>query len=475
MTKRLLGLNYPEMMMKCIRLFLAMSLSALALTTGCTSLPNATEVLDEASNTEQPLRIASGDGLLSAAKSKAIIDRLKRTANPTDLLERHNAALELVSETPLTKGNKVSLLSDGPATYEAMSRLIEGAKDHINLETFIIDADEVGHRFSDLLLKKQAEGVQVNLIYDAFGSIGDPASFFKRLRDAGIHVLEINPINPFKVEGTWRLAHPDHRKLLVVDGTVAITGGINISSVYSSKPSDRDERGNDQPAWRDTDIQIEGPAVAECQKLFIDTWDRDGGEKLPDRNYFPVLRDKGDYLVRVVGNTPGQSNRITFIAYVAAFTFAERSIHLTNAYFVPDEQILDALSNAAARGVDVKIIIPATSDSSMALHAARYNYSALLKAGVKLYERRKVLLHAKTAVIDGVWSTVGSTNLDSWSLQNDDEINAIVLSREFADEMEALFAADLKESDEIKRAEWKARPFLDRMKERFAHFFVRWL
>ena len=196
---------------------------------------------------------------------------------------------------------------------------------------------------------------------------------------------------------------------------------------------------------RDTDVQIEGPAVAEFQKLFLDTWQKQKGPKLSDRNYFPDLKEEGNALVRVVGSTPGQSNRITFVVYVSAITFAEHSIHLTNAYFIPDDQILDAFTDAARRGVDVKIILPSTSDSSMALDAMRYNYSELLKAGVKVYEYRNAWLHAKTAVIDGVWSTVGSTNLDYLSLSSIDEVNAVILSREFAIEMEKMFARDLAE------------------------------
>jgi cardiolipin synthase A/B len=179
--------------------------------------------------------------------------------------------------------------------------------------------------------------------------------------------------------------------------------------------------------------------------------------------------------VRVVGSTPGQDNRITFIVYVSAITFAEHSIHLTNAYFIPDDQIMDAFIDAARRGIDVKIILPATTDSSLALSAAQYNYSRLLKAGVKRYERRNALLHAKTAVIDGVWSTVGSTNLDYWSLLSDDEVNAVILSREFAIEMEKMFTGDLAESGEIQWDKWKNRPLSQRIKEAFAHLFVQWL
>ena len=403
------------------------------------------------------------------------MERLQRSADPTDTLQRFIAVIESVTDIPLTKGNKVTLLADGQAAYAAMFKAMQGARDHINLETFIIDDDDVGRKFSDLLLKKQAEGVQVNLIYDSVGSITNPAAFFQRLRDGGIQVVEFNPINPLKAHGNWLLAHPDHRKILIVDGKIAITGGINISSVYSSKLSGRDvEEGKPLP-WRDTDVQIEGPAVAEFQKLFLDTWSKQNGPELSGRNYYPKMKEDGNALVRVIGSTPGADNRITFIMYVAAITFAEHSIHLTNAYFIPDDQILKAFTDAARRGVDVKIILPETTDSSLALYAARYNYSELLESGVKIYERRNALLHAKTAVIDGVWSTVGSTNLDYWSLLSDDEVNAVVLSREFAAEMEKTFAQDLAESHQIKWEEWKERPLFTKMREWFAHLFDHWL
>lgn len=403
------------------------------------------------------------------------MERLKRSVDPTDLLERHNAVVESVTESPLTKGNKVTLLADGPAAYAAMFKAIQNAKDHINLETFIIEDDEVGRKFADLLLQKQAQGVQVNLIFDSVGSFSTPAAFFQRLRDGGIQVVEFNPVNPFKAHGHWLLAHPDHRKILIIDGKVAIAGGINISSVYSSSLSARREVKGAPLPWRDTDVQIEGPAVAEFQKLFFDTWQKQNGPELSGRNYFPELKEVGDALVRVVGSTPEQDNRITFIVYVSAITFAEHSVHLTNAYFIPDDQILDAFTDAARRGVDVKIIVPSKTDSNLALHAQRYNYSELLKAGVKIYERRNALLHAKTAVIDGVWSTVGSTNMDFWSFLSDDEVNAVILSREVAIEMEKMFAGDLAESDQIQWEEWKKRPLFPRVREWFAHLFVHWL
>jgi cardiolipin synthase len=450
-------------------------LSILSLGNGCATLPNVSEMMDEAPAAQESRQIASSKGLLSPEKSKAIMERLKRSVDPTDILERHAAVVESVTESPLTKGNKVTLLANGQAAYAAMFKAIQNARDHINLETFIIEDDEVGRKFADLLLQKQAEGVQVNLIYDSMGSYSTPAAFFQRLRDAGIQVVEFNPVNPFKAHGHWLLAHPDHRKILIIDGKVALTGGINISAVYSGRLSGRGEVEGAPLPWRDTDVQIEGPAVAEFQKLFLDTWQKQQGPELSDRNYFPELKEVGNALVRVVGSTPGQSNRITFIVYVSAITFAEHSVHLTNAYFIPDDQMLDAFTDAAGRGVDVKIIVPSKTDSKLALDAQRYNYAGLLKSGVKIYERRNALLHAKTAVIDGVWSTVGSTNMDLWSFLSDDEVNAVILSHEFAVEMEKMFGGDLAESDQIQWEEWKKRPLADRIIEWFAHLFSHWL
>jgi cardiolipin synthase A/B len=441
--------------------------STLSLSIGCATLPNVSEMIDETPTAEKPHQIVSSKGLLSPQKSKAIMERLKRSVASTDILERHTAVIESVTESPLTKGNKVTLLADGQATYAAMFKAMQNAKDHINLESYIIEDDETGRKFAGLLLQKQAEGVQVNLIYDSVGSMNTPASFFQRLRDGGIQVVGFNPINPLNAR--------DHRKIFIVDGKVAIIGGINISKVYSSSPLKRKQNETAPIRWRDTDIRIAGPAVAEFQKLFLDTWLKQKGPKLSERNYFPNLKEEGNALVRVVGSTPGQTNRIPFIMYVSAIAFAEYSIHMTNSYFIPDDQIAKALTAAAERGVDVKIILPGITDSQLALYAQRYYYSELLKSGVKLYEHSTSLLHAKTAVVDKIWSTVGSTNMDYLSLLSNDEVNAVILSHEFAVEMEKMFVRDLAGSRQIQWDEWKKRPLFQRIREWFTHLFSHWM
>ena len=451
--------------------------SLVSLAAGCASLPNVSKVIDEtpAPATQKTPRIASSKGLLSPQKSKAIMDRLKRSADQTDLLERYSAVVETVTDSPLTKGNKVTLLADGEGTYAAMFKAIQGAKNHINLESFIFEDDATGRKFAERLLQKRAEGVQVHLMYDSVGSINTPAAFFQRLRDAGIQVVGFNPINPLKGRDEWGLTHRDHRKILIIDGKLAIIGGVNISKVYSSSPRRRKPGGKAPIHWRDTDIQIEGPTVAELQKLFIDNWVGQKGPAISGPDYFPVLKEQGSALVQVVGSTPGESNRVPFVVYVTAISFAEHSIHLTNSYFIPDDQTEKALTDAARRGVDVKVIVPGVTDSKVALYAQRYHYSRLLKAGVKIYEHSSSLLHAKTAVLDGVWSTVGSTNLDYLSLMSNDEVNAVVLNKEFALQMEAMFARDLADSKPILWKEWQKRPLFPRMGEWFLNLFVRWL
>ena len=463
--------------MTAIKTFILLFLftSMLGTGSGCATLPNVSEVIDEAPKAEKPRQIVSSRGVLSPQKSKAVMERLKKSVNPTDFLERHTAVVESVTESPLTKGNRVTLLSDGQATYAAMFKAIRKAKDHINIESYIIEDDETGRTFADLLLQKQAHGVRVSVIYDSMGSMNTPASFFQRMRDGGIQVVEFNPLNPLEAGVKWELINRDHRKILIADGTVAIIGGINISKVYSSSPLKRKRNVKAPIHWRDTDIQVEGPAVAEFQKLFLDTWEKQKGPKLSGRNYFPDLKETGTALVRVVGSTPGETNRIPFIVYVSAISFAEHSIHMTNSYFIPDDQIVKALTDAAGRGVDVKIILPGITDSSLVLHAQRYHYSVLLKSGVKIYEHGTSLLHAKTATVDSVWSTVGSTNMDFLSLLSNNEVNAVILSREFAGEMEKTFARDLANSRQIQWKDWKNRPYLPRVREWFINLFVRWL
>jgi cardiolipin synthase len=462
-----------------MRLHRACAIGTLALA-GCGTLPTITPDLARADPASVQFQAANGR-ILSPESSKELIAKLGG-AQSSDVLARHLALEQAVSDSPLVLGNRVVILENGPNTYAAMFSAIAAARDSINMETYILDDDEVGQRLAEALIAKQQQGVQVNLIHDAVGTLGTKKEYFKRLSDAGISVLEFNPVNPVVAKAGWAVNQRDHRKLLVVDGRSAVLGGINISSVYSSSGGSSGSmsggsRGGDKKSlpWRDTDLLIEGPVVAPLQKLFMETWQAQKGKPLAPRQYFPPLQAQGQEVVRAIGSAPDDPFSQIYVTLISAINSAESEILVTNAYFVPDPQLMNALIAAAARGVDVKLILPSTTDSSLVFHAGRAHYEPLLRGGVKLYERREALLHAKTVVVDGVWATVGSTNLDWRSFLHNQELTAVVLGKEFGAKMRAAFERDLAASEQVTLEAWQRRPVTTRAKEMFARLWEYWL
>jgi cardiolipin synthase len=414
-------------------------------------------------------------GPLQPAQTERILDRLERESSADALLRRHVAFEERIAGNPLSAGNEVVLLQDGPETYEAMFAAISAARDHVNIEFYIVEDDDVGRRFARCLIAESAKGVAVRLLYDSVGSIATPAAYFEELREHGIQVLEFNPANPLAARDQWSVNHRDHRKIVVVDGETAFLGGINISGVYAhgSAPSRR-TRGV-KPGWRDTNVRIRGPAVASIQLLFLQTWIAQGGGARDERRWFPPQRRYGDALVRVIASESGDAEPAIYRTLLSVLEHAERSVHLTMAYFVPDEQTETALRRAARRGVDVKVIVPSRSDFWAVFHAGRSHYADLMDSGVALYEREETLLHSKTAVIDGVWSTVGSSNIDLRSFLHNAEINAVVLGTGFARQMEAMFQRDLARSRRIDPEQWAHRGIRARAAEWISRVWAYWL
>lgn len=439
----------------------------------CASLPNvSTDTVTPAG----AARIETASGKVAAPAALALLK--KRWAKGALDLAQQAALEEAATGVPLIAGNKVELLFDGPQTMNAMMHAITQAKNHINFETYIFDQDALGEQFASLLLDKQRQGVTVNILYDSVGTLGVPQAFFERMRAGGIRLVAFNPVNPAKVRGNgWQVNHRDHRKILIVDGKVAFTGGVNISDTYArSSPFRSKQRATDaaQVGWRDTHVRIEGPAVAAFQWLFIKAWASQDADDLRDAHYFPPLSVAGERIVRVLGSSPGGQFEI-YKAYSLAIQEARKSIHITMAYFVPDQQTLDALKDAAQRGVDVRIVLPGRSDSGLVFHAGRAFYDDLLSSGVKIHELKLAVLHAKTAVIDGVWSTVGSTNLDTRSFLHNSEVSVIVIGAGFGGEMERAFQEDLNNSTEITLEAWRARPWSLRFKEWSARIWDYWL
>jgi cardiolipin synthase len=420
-------------------------------------------------------RVLTQGGVLSEARGEALIARQDQPHAPT-LLDRHLATMQRISDTPLYAGNSARLLIDGPASYRAIFSAITSARDHVNVETYILEGDEVGESLAAALLAKQAQGVQVNLLYDAVGSLGTSSAFFERLRAGGIEVCAFNPLLPSR----GRVGDPnqrDHRKQVIVDGRLAISGGINFSSVYSSGSAigRGDEPSSTESGWRDTNIELRGPAVSRHQQLFLASWDKQECPELRPREYFPALPRQGDKVVQVIGSSSDDEHGLAYLALLSAIRESRQSVRVTMAYFVPDAEMRAALAQAARRGVKVELILPGFSDSWVVLHAGRSFYDELLSAGVRIYELRSALLHAKTAVIDGVWSTVGSTNLDWRSFLFNDELNTTVLGEEFGRATTRMFAADRREATPVELARWRERGIADRLRERAARLFAYWL
>ena len=445
----------------------------------CAQLPSA-DLVRTWQGAHQP-RVAGARGPMSAKRSAEVLDALKQKVGDIDILQKHVALEEAFAGTPLTTGNRAILLQNGPATYKAMFAAMRTARDHINLESYIIEDDQIGREFSELLLEMQGKGVQVNLIYDSVGAMKTPREFFDRLTQAGIKVLEFNPVNPLKARRDWRINNRDHRKLLIVDGKTAFLGGINISSVYSSGSSgpgggfaSSGGDGSTTP-WRDTQVQIEGPVVAEFQKMFLNTWSAQHGEPLDVKRYLPQLPPRGGELVRAIGTSGDDENSTIYLTLLSAIENAEKQIYITNAYFVPDKQLMDALLAAVKRGVDVRLLLPGHTDFWAVFHAGRSHYEDLLEGGVRIFERGEALLHSKTVVIDGVWSCIGSANMDWRSFLHNEEINAVILGPEFAQQMLTMFDGDLAKSSEVTVEAWSRRPLHLRMREWAARVWEYWL
>jgi len=415
---------------------------------------------------------------VSAARAEQLVDKRlgpqQDDAHVRELIDAFRAQ----ADAPLVAGNRVSLLIDGPQALGAIRKAIEGAQHSVHVETYIFADDEVGRAFSDLLIARRRDGLEVRVIYDAVGSVTTPGAFFQHLRDAGVEVREFRPLDPVRTPLPWKINNRDHRKIVVVDGRIAFTGGINISSTYESSSAKRPgpETGRDE-AWRDTHIEMEGPVATQFQALFLATWTRAGGKiEGSSGEYFPTPVPVGRELVAAVAtDADDKSETRIYGTYLAAVQHATRRLWLTNAYFAPNKEFREALIAAARRGVDVRIIVPGFTDSGLILYASRNTFDELLAGGVRIYEQKYALLHAKTAVIDSALSMVGSANLDMRSFLHNNEVNAVVVGSDFARRLETVFERDLNDTQQLDLESWRKRPLADKLKETSSSLFFYWL
>lgn len=355
------------------------------------------------------------------------------------------------------RAHRLRLLNDG-AFFEAFERAVASARRRISVETYILASDETGWRVAADLVEAARRGVEVRLCYDGVGSLELDPNLLRYLHGAGVRTAAYRPLSLSR--RTWPWSRRNHRKSLIVDGWLGIVGGMNIAADY-----DAVERGG--AGWRDTSIEVAGPAVLELEESFAEVWRRAGGERfqpsalVPDPGPTPEERDAPE--VRFTHNFLRRQRAEIHRSYLRRIRAARTRIRIVNAYFVPDRRLRAEITGAARRGVDVEIITAGNTDVPLARLASRSYYPVLLKAGVKLYEWNERVLHAKTAVIDGAWSTVGSSNLDYFSSFRNLEVNAVVSSSSFGEQMERQFAEDRDRSTAVTMAWWKTRPAAERL------------
>lgn len=442
----------------------------LLLLSSCATSPKVAQVTPS-SDIKKPTIVDAHGAPLADATIKNLLHKghdIGQAAMLTELVR----VIESITKDPLVAGNDARVLVDGPETFGAMFEAIEAAQHHIHVETFILDDDEVGRELCDRLIARRKAGVEVRIIYDAFGSRNVTDELVKKLTDAGVQLYKYHPVNPAEDARIWRSNNRDHRKILIVDGRVAFTGGINISEVYaesslSISKSKKHEGDVTDRGWRDTHVRLAGPVVHQFQKLFVNVWKEHEPEvNLDSKKYYPDIDPQGDVLARVVASRGGDDEEYElYTVLLAAVSHAREKIWITQAYFAPNESFLEAVRDAARRGVDVRLLLPGVSDAPLVLQASRADYAELLEAGVRIYEHTGTTLHAKTAVIDGVWSTIGSANLDYRSFLHNNEANAEIVGHEFAQTMEKLFLNDLKQAEEVSIRSWRKRPLMQRVKE----------
>ncbi len=372
-------------------------------------------------------------------------------------------------------GNQLRLLRNGSAAFPEMLAAIAGAERQILLEMYWFGSDDIGRKFAAALGAAARRGVETSIIYDAVGSMGTSDAMFVELELAGARVIEFNPIAPWKQRFRLsKLTRRDHRKILIVDGRVGFTGGINIADYWLPL----EEGGG---GWRDDMVRIDGPAVAGLCDCFALAWARLHGPALRPTGFFkqPLVvagppRLSGQ-LVRVLGQHFSRTQRQISGAYLHYLRRAKSRIFIANSYFVPDGRILRALSRAARRGVDVRIIVPGQSDVDIVRHASRAVWGRLLRAGVRVFEWDESVLHAKSAVVDSAWSTTGTFNFDYLSLRVNLEVNISVLDARFASALEASFLQDFEQCREVLLADFRYRPLGQRLLELIAYRLRKFL
>jgi cardiolipin synthase len=379
------------------------------------------------------------------------VERLYGTSDPQFV-----RSMGVLLGAQFREGNRFTTLENGDEIFPEMLTAIRGARKTITFETYIYWSGDIGQAFADALGERARSGVRVHVLLDWIGSSKMDKKLLDEMKQAGVEIRRYH-------EPKWwnlpRLNNRTHRKLLVVDGAVGFTGGVGIADKWTGHAQDPDH-------WRDTHVKAEGPVVGQMQAVFMDNWTKATGKVLHGADYFPALPAVGDSPAQVFSSSPSGGSESMHLMYLLAITAAERTIHLSSSYFVPDELALNALVAALKRGVKVQIITPGPIiDTEIVRKASRSKWGDLLGAGAEIYEYQPTMFHCKVMVVDSLLVSVGSTNFDNRSFRLNDEANLNVYDAAYAQHEVDVFRADLAKSRRVTLAEWNDRPYTDRLME----------
>jgi cardiolipin synthase A/B len=360
---------------------------------------------------------------------------------------------------PFLDGTRVRALVNGDEIFPPMLAAIRGAKRSITFETYIYWAGDIGQEFADALAERARQGVKVHVLLDWVGSAKMDESLVATLSTAGVKVRQFHPPH-------WshlgRMNNRTHRKLLIVDGRVGFTGGVGVAPQWTG-------RAQDPAHWRDTHFEVEGPVVAQMQSVFIDNWIKVTGDVLHGPDYFPTLAAVGRGRAQMFSSSPSGGSESMQLMYLLSITAARKSIDLANSYFVPDAMTIKTLVDAARRGVKVRVLTPSGHiDSETVRKASRGSWGPMLEAGIEIAEYQPTMYHVKGLVVDGTFSSVGSTNFDNRSFRLNDEANLNVLNAQFGRIQQDVFNADWAKARRISHEQWQQRPWVERLWERLA-------
>jgi cardiolipin synthase len=382
------------------------------------------------------------------------------------------ATLAAHTDARFLNGNRVELLLDGDGTFPALLEAVRKARRTITLEQYIYDRGPIAEEMTDALVERCRKGVKAHLLLDSFGSSGLPRERASELTEAGCELAWFGTPELLQLIPPWRLLslnNRNHQRIVVVDGEVGFTGGFGVSESWTGD-------GRQPDHWRETNVRFEGPAVQQLQAAFVQDWREATGATLGGEDYFPALELRGEVTAQVVKSSPTSGASESYMMFLFAISTARETIHITNPYFLVDEEMEQALASAVDRGVVVSLLIPGRvgyellgMETSLVQHAGRSGLGSLLRAGIRVFEYRPARLHAKTMVVDGLWATIGSTNLDPRSFALNKELNLTVYDRRVAARLEAVFHADLELSDELTYPAWQDRGIAARVLELFAY------